>query len=447
MIRQTAVAAVVAVSAFAFTANAFGKSIENAVDVQMEVDYDVLAQDRAHKAILKIALNGRAFDDQAGRAPVNLAIVLDRSGSMAGDKLDRAKAAAIAALNHLGPNDVFSLVTYAHIVETIVPAQRVTDKDQIQQRINAVSPTESNTALFGGISLAAHELRKSLRGNYIHRIIVLSDGKANAGPSNPEDLGRLAIALRKEKMSVTTIGLGVDYDEDVMTALAEKSDGNTYFVKNSTDLSRIFTAELGDVLSVVAKNVDINVEIPKGLNPTRIIGRQGTIDGQNVHLNWNQIYGGQEKYALVEVDIPANMANGDLEIANATVSYENSGDGNNVLTGTNMLVNFTNMKPDGDGQPNMSVVNPYENNKLALNRDEAITLAEQGKTAAAVNVLRDNSERLRQKGQKNNDAQLLEAAEETEQQADEISKKGMSAEMRKKLRAQSWQFRNTQKVR
>ena len=141
---------------------------------------------------------------------------------------------------------MFSVIVYDHHVKTIVPAQSARNVEWIESRIRGIGPG-GNTALFGGVSQGASEVRKNLSNRYVHRIILLSDGLANVGPSSPEDLGRLGAALIKEGISVTTIGVGTDYNEDLMARLSQNSDGNTYFVESGRDLPRIFAAELGDV--------------------------------------------------------------------------------------------------------------------------------------------------------------------------------------------------------
>ena len=91
-------------------------------------------------------------------------------------------------------------------------------------------------------------------------IVDEPDGLANVGPASPDDLGRLGASLMKEHISVSTIGLGTDYNEDLMTKLSGQSDGNSYFAETSDDLPGIFTKELGDVLSVVASKVSVKRE-------------------------------------------------------------------------------------------------------------------------------------------------------------------------------------------
>lgn len=301
--RRIIIAALVGFCAvLSFVAQASAGVQKAGVKCRVEIDRAILPAGGNQRAVVKVMLDAPPPPEKSTRPAVNLAIVLDRSGSMSGQKLERAKDAAIEALRHLGPMDIFSVVVYDHNVSTVVSAQHVKNIEWIEGRIRQIR-SGGNTALFGGVSQGAAEVRKNLDGNYVNRIILLSDGLANVGPSSPEDLGRLGVALIKESISVTTVGVGTDYNEDLMTHLSQNSDGNTYFVESSRDLPRIFTAELGDVLSVVAKKVHLIIECPDGVKPLNIIGREGRIKGRIVELSLNQLYGSQEKYALIEVEI------------------------------------------------------------------------------------------------------------------------------------------------
>ncbi len=205
--------------------SAVAKDAEPKVTCRVELDRRVLPARGNQRVVVKVSLDARRPKESA-RPPVNLAIVLDRSGSMTGAKLDKAKAAAIEAFRRLGPQDIFSMVVYDHNVETVVPAQSAANAEWIEGRIRRIRPG-GRTALFGGVSQGAAEIRKNISHKYVHRIILLSDGLANVGPSTPEDLERLGAALIKEDISVTTVGVGMDYNEDLMTRLSQKSDGHS----------------------------------------------------------------------------------------------------------------------------------------------------------------------------------------------------------------------------
>lgn len=282
----------------------------------------VMAGERT-KAFLKVGLTGMTPPDGVARTPVNIAILLDKSSSMSGQKMSEARRAAKLAVNRLGPDDIVSIVTYDSVVRVVVPATKVTDKDAINGAIDEVFPSGS-TALFGGVSKAAAELRKFFDHNRVNRIILLSDGMANIGPSSPGELAELGTSLAAEGITVTTIGLGLGYNEDLMMQLARASEGNHAFVENAVDLVRIFEYELGDVLSVVAQDVDVKIALAEGVRLLRVLGRDALIDGQVVSASLNQLYADQEKYILLEVEISPMLAGKSRNLAEVSVDYANS---------------------------------------------------------------------------------------------------------------------------
>ena len=416
---------------------------ESWVKCRVEIDRAILPAGGTQRAVVKITLDAPPPPEKSIRPAVNLAIVLDRSGSMAGQKLERAKDAAIEALRHLGPMDMFSVVVYDHNVSTVVSAQHATNIEWIEGRIRQIR-SGGNTALFGGVSQGAAEVRKNLGGNYVHRIILLSDGLANVGPSSPEDLGRLGVALIKESISVTTVGVGTDYNEDLMTRLSQNSDGNTYFVESSRDLPRIFTAELGDVLSVVAKKVHVIIECPGGVKPLNIIGREGRIKGRIVELSLNQLYGSQEKYALIEVEIPGGKNGEKKDIAYVNVSYENPFTQKKETSSGRAYASFSKDRIKVKKSVNVAVQREYNFNLNALSQEKAISLSDKGKNKEAVSELKKSAQKLREVGQEHNDEELLKRAEEMEVQADQVEKEGMTKKYRKILRTDSYQMKNQQ---
>ena len=206
----------------------------------------------------------------------------------------------------LGENDRFSLVTYDSRARVLIPSTRVTDANrrELTEKINAVT-LGGSTALFAGVSLAANEIAKCREAGFVNRIVLLSDGQANVGPSSAQELGRLGRGLVKEGVSVSTVGVGSDYNENLMTALAQNSDGNFYFVENSRDLSLIFEKELGSALAVAAKDVRLRIVCPPGITPKGILGHECRIHGQEIELDFNQIYAGHSKVLILQVGLPA----------------------------------------------------------------------------------------------------------------------------------------------
>ena len=311
-----------AASAFVLAATALAASAADApaVSVVVAPERKVLASDKPETAVVKVGLTGAALP--AGERPaVNLALVLDRSGSMQGDRIVRAREAAIAAVQRLDERDYVSVVVFDDRIDVLAGAQTASEKNKaaVIEKLRTVE-ARGATAIFGGVSAGAAELRKNLARGLVSRIVLLSDGAANVGPSSPEELGLLGAALVKEGISVSTLGVGLGYNENLMATLATRSDGNTYFIENGDDVPRIFDAELGDAFQVAAREVRLSVRFRDAF-PVELIGRDGRIEDGVVSVDFNQIYSRQEKYVLVRTEFPVGKDGETREFAAAEVSW------------------------------------------------------------------------------------------------------------------------------
>lgn len=346
---------------------------------------------------LKVGLTGFERASLEKRTPVNLCLVIDRSGSMTGTKIAQAREAARYAVSMLGKDDIISIVTYSSGVSVLVPATKASDKSRIYQAIEQLT-ADGSTALFAGVSKGAEEVRKFKAKDRVNRVILLSDGLANVGPSSPAELGDLGALLAREGISVTTMGVGLDYNEDLMVGLARRSDGNHAFVENSTDLVRIFKHELGDVLSVVAQDVRIRINCRPGIRPIRVLGRDASIAGQSVTTSLRQIYSNQEKFVILEIDVPAGEAESSRPVADVEVYYANMQTHTTDTLTSALSVRFSHDKELIASSENKEVMVSSvqlvanETNKLAL------ALRDQGKVKEAQKMLLDNASYLMMNG-------------------------------------------------
>ena len=426
----------------AFAATVFGGASAG-VSCRVEPDYSVRLADKASDAYVKVTL---AADKVAAinRPSVNLAIVLDRSGSMSGDKIVKAREAACEAIRRLDAKDIVSVVAYDNSSEVIVPAQHVAEKEALIARINAIEP-RGCTALFDGVSAGATEIRKFKGRCEISRILLLSDGQANVGPSSAEELGRYGALLMKEGIAVSTIGLGVDYNEDLMTRLSQKSDGNSYFVEKSDDLPRVFASELGDVLSVAATKVALKVSFGVGFTPVELIGRDGRILDGTVSIDLNQLYGGQEKYVIVKCDAAPGSVGSAREIARAEVAYIDPGDEKQkTVTGVG-TVTYSSDPAAVAASVNKSVVRERALNENAVRTEEALKLADRGEFKAAEELMRRNySNSMEVQRVIGRDAALEEDADMQLGNSRSMNASSYSRRGRKSMKTRSFQLMNQQ---
>ena len=417
------------------------------IDLQVNLGTPVMEAGKNQKTFLKIGLRGFELPGEFDRAPVNMAIVLDRSGSMAGEKLARAREAAIKAIGLLQSGDIVSVVTYDSVVNVVVPATKVDDKQSIYRAIRRITDGGS-TALFAGVSKGASEVRKFLDKTRVNRVILLSDGLANVGPSTPSELGQLGSSLGKEGISVTTIGLGLGYNEDLMTQLAGMSDGHHAFVQNSADLNRIFAAEFNTALTVVANQFNIIIRCADSIRPIRVLGRRAQIIGQEVHISLNQLSSNQEKYVMLEVEVPPGVAGETRNLASVDVSYLDLKAKKRNSLQKSVSVNFSKEREKVKRAVNQPVMDSAAEQVVNEISKEAVELRDQGKKEAAKDYLQKNFESLRSVLGSSGAASSprVEALEmEVQKDADELDDNKNWNVKRKSMRERQFKYDNQQK--
>ncbi|MFN7971718.1 MAG: VWA domain-containing protein [Acidobacteriota bacterium] len=387
------------------------------------LDTPVLPAGESHRAYLRVALTGPELGGAADRPPVNLALVLDRSGSMSGDKIARARRAAHMAIDRLAPDDIVSIVTYDSVVNVLVPATKVRDRDAIFDAIDRIEPGGS-TALFAGVSKGAAEIRKFLTAERVNRVILLSDGLANVGPSTPGELAELGASLAKEGIAVSTVGLGLDYNEELMSRLAAESDGNHFFAANAADLERIYLTELGEVLSVVAQDVDVTVEILPPCRPVRVLGREADVHGQRVIGRLNQLYARQTKYFIIEVEIPGKPAGQGLSVADVQVSLAGAGKlrPRGQMSSAVACV-FSASAPEVERARNARVIQSVVRQIGAERTREAMLLRDQGKIDESRTLLSENAAYLRKNAELYDNRYLASDADRADIDAKNLDEK------------------------
>ena len=335
------------------------------------------------EVVIKIDLSAIADRQKVRRTPLNLAVVLDKSGSMTGAKLEKTKQAAMQLVDRLAPNDIFSLVIFSDHAQVLVPAQKVKDKDALKEKIQSIR-ADGSTALYAGVKMGADQLQEYFSSKRINRIILLSDGLANVGPSTPRDLRRLGSDLAERGIAVTTIGVGDDYNEDLMAGLAEANDANFYYVKDTEKLPEIFAKELGGLLTVAARDVRIEIVCPDGVRPLGFIGRAEKFTSQHATVNLSQFTTGQNRYLFLRC-----LVNGSrTEVARVNVNYKDElSDGSDQSASGIARIVFTEDQNLSDKSVNGAVVAQKELMLTAVAKDEAMAQADAGNYAEAAKIL------------------------------------------------------------
>jgi Ca-activated chloride channel homolog len=228
------------------------------------------------------------------RAPVDIAFVLDRSGSMAGDKIRLAKDAVDAAIAHLSDDDRAALVVYDNEVDTLQKLEPATPrvKSAIRLTLNGVDPGGS-TDLCGGWLTGCGELSRDLPSPEklttaplrIRRALLLTDGLANAGITSDREITTHATELRKRGVSTTTLGIGLDFNEELLSSMAEAGGGNFQFIEHAGQLREFFEQELGELLSIAAAGLTVSLNMPHGVRAKLLSGYPTDRSGKRIDVS------------------------------------------------------------------------------------------------------------------------------------------------------------------
>ena len=429
-IQKSAPMALLATLAISAMPAARAASVE--LDVQMSTP-KVLTGGR-QKAYVRIALTGLK-PRVSRRAAVNVAIVLDRSGSMSGAKIEEAKRAALMAIGQLRDDDIVSIVTYQSTVDVLVPATKLYDRQVIRDAIRGIR-AGGKTALFAGVSKGGRELQKFLHRNRVNTLLLLSDGLANVGPSSPGALAQLGTSLARQGITVTTIGLGLQYNEDLMTRLAMASDGNHFFVEDEADLEAAFATEFGDALSTVAQGVTIDIHCPNGVRPIRVVGREAQVIGQKVHASLNQLYRDQTRYLLLEVEVSPTAAGRARQVADVTVGYHDLLTSSQATLRGGTSVTFTDSETVVERTTNRDVMVAVVS-QIGNERNELATaLRDEGKVEDARALFQSNSAYLDTNAQKLGDSGLKRNAEANYEASQNLDEEKWNRERKKQREMQ-----------
>lgn len=231
---------------------------EPAVSIRTDRRF-IRANGRSERFILA-RITAPAATARHDRSPVNLAIVLDRSGSMSGAKLATAKLAVNEAIGHLLPTDRFSVVVYDDKVDVVIESTTAT----AEARHSAVRRLEEieargSTDLGGGWLRGCEQVAGHLMEQGVNRCLLLTDGLANVGITDATELATHAAELRARGVSTTTFGVGTDFDERLLADLADAGGGHFYYISDVAQIRDAITTEVGETLEVVARDVALEV--------------------------------------------------------------------------------------------------------------------------------------------------------------------------------------------
>ncbi|MBI4552365.1 MAG: VWA domain-containing protein [Candidatus Latescibacteria bacterium] len=364
------------------------------------------------------------------RTPVNFSLVLDRSGSMVGEKIENVKQAVGHVLDHLAPDDLISLVLFNERSLVSLPAQHIQDVAQLKARVNALK-AEGGTSMSKGMQDGLNELKKHTGPTRISRMLLLTDGQTW---DDEADCQHLASEAKLSGVTITALGVGDDWNETLLDAIARNSAGRADYIDSPAKIVQLFKDEVRQLQDVVVQGVKAALRLSKGIEPRRIYRvipdiidlSHTALSDRDVVVDLGALDKQHGQTLLIELVFPSRSA-GRYRVAQAEVSYTVPGApvGSETVR-ADVIITLSDDQTQTRQQVGavMNIVERVTAYQLQLEAKEA---AAAGNIARATQKLREAATRLLDMGE----AELSQAAT---QEAKNLEQQGqMSSTGTKKL--------------
>ena len=409
----------------------------------MQVNYVLsksqVAVDRAINVDVIINFQGEA---KSQRRPINLSLVLDRSGSMSGKPLRNAIKAAEQLVEFLTSEDYLSVVIYDDVAETIIPPQLVENKPAIKAKIKQIR-ARGITNLSAGWLMGCDKVKSQQTSQRLNRVLLLTDGLANMGIVEPAILVNTAKEKAAAGIVTTSLGFGNGFNEDLLIDLAEAGGGNFYFIQSGEDAANVFNIEMESLTSIVGQNLTVHLQAKNKIQVSEVLNKYPSTpvnDGVEVFLG--DIYQVESKPLVLQFKIPAIATEGKVDLGTIEYSYEKVIDGSIQQVSDRLPLTLDVVS---EAEANKIAVDPDVTQqasqlRIAKKKDEAVAIADAGNYQQAAEILRQAVAEL--KSQALNE--YFEIAEEIEQlkyYAQRLDDRRFDLNIRKEMRDQSYQAR------
>jgi Ca-activated chloride channel family protein len=413
----------------------------------MKVNYTLsqspIALNHAANVDLIVSFQGSDRKDPSSRRPLNLSLVLDRSGSMAGQPLRYAISAAQKLVEYLTPEDILSVVIYDDTPEVILPAQPIQNPSEIKKQIGKIR-AGGCTNLSGGWLRGCDLVKANQSPERLNRVLLLTDGLANVGISDDRVLINTAKEKAEQGVFTTTLGFGNYFNEDLLIGMANAGRGNFYFIQSPDDAADVFKIEMESLVSVVAQNLVVTIEPSTGLEVTEILNNyRSQIVGNNLELFLGDVYEIEKKPLALALTIPPQKKVGMIEILSLSYQYQTVVDESIQQLHDRIPITIEVGSPEeaSQVQPNLEAIEQTSQLRIAKVKDEAIALADRGDYQQASQKLREMADALKQKALQEFFA-IAEEISQLEYYAQSLENRGLDSAIRKEMRDQSYQTRS-----
>ncbi|MCB9508479.1 MAG: VWA domain-containing protein [Sandaracinus sp.] len=259
------------------------------------------------------------------RPPMAVSLVVDTSGSMSGPKIENARLAASSLIESLADGDIVSVYAFSNGVAEVAPPTTLgpMTRGDLMNRVRYLH-AGGGTNLYGGVSTALQQLARSPSSHPVRRVFLVSDGQANVGPSDPASLGQLAANGTEWGAQVSAIGVGLDYDERTLGALAVQSSGRLWHLEQPYQLAAILEGEVQLLARTVATNAVIEIVPAPGVTILEPMTPGATVQGNVMRVPLGTVFAGQHRDVLFKARVDTARP-GARELATARLQYSAPG--------------------------------------------------------------------------------------------------------------------------
>lgn len=282
-----------------------------------------------HDGLVRMELvMSAAAEELARRArrPTDVVIILDRSGSMANDKIEHARAAVRELIQQLTANDRFALVTYSDDAVVAIPLAPVSETTRNAWLIQVASiETDGGTNMARGLDVGLDLIDRARADGRTPHVVLISDGLANQGDASHEGLVRRARRAAQGEYMLTTVGVGLDFNEYLMNGLADAGTGNYYYLRDATELSSVFAREFDAARSTVAAGLAVQIDPATGVHVVDAAGYPLEMQGNRVVFRPGSLFAGQERRVWVTLAVPQQTV-GEYDVGRFSLAYNRGGE-------------------------------------------------------------------------------------------------------------------------
>lgn len=354
------------------------------------------------------------------RLPINVCLVIDRSGSMSEEgKLEQVKVAAKHLIDQMTPRDRISIVAYDTEVKVVQPPTRVEDKGKLKAMVDELYPGDM-TNLSGGLQKGYDLVKQNFKKHELTRVILLSDGLANVGITNLEELTGVVKRNREKGVVTTSFGVGNDYDAKFLSAIATTGAGNYYYVDRADRIPAFFAAELSGMTSTVAKDIKVKIKLASGVQMNKVYGYSADSVGDEWTIAVGDLAAGEVRSVYVELRLPKVDVESTKTVAEVSLACDDAITKVPVTSATTLAMHFV---------PDRSLVAANEVKEVsstalrvgnATTFSEAESLINQGNAKDAAVMLRKKAEATRESAVVNRSQELIDQSRQLDDLAEQV---------------------------